>query len=133
MDWVRSFRSNQHEFFRFNRGQNCPRGRVSHEFYQPRPKAHKRTKHEFWVKWDGLGAFVSNKSTSSFYASTVARTALGGEFRMNFVNRNRKLENAPNMSFGSNGMDWVRSFRKNQHEFFSLQPWPKLPSGAGFA
>jgi hypothetical protein len=34
------------------------------------------TKHEFWVKRGGLCAFISKKSTASFFTSTVARTAL---------------------------------------------------------
>jgi hypothetical protein len=75
--WVRSFQKTQHEFFRFSRGQNCPQGRVSREFCQPKPKLRKRTKQEFWVKWGGLGAFILKKSTRSFFAPQVARRALG--------------------------------------------------------
>jgi hypothetical protein len=61
--WVCSFQKNQHEFFRFNRGQNCPQGRVSHEFCRPKPRLQKCTKPEFWVRRVGLGAFVLKKST----------------------------------------------------------------------
>ena len=73
------------------------------------------------------------KINMSFFASTVARTALGGGFRMSFVNRNRNFKNAPNMSFGRNGVDWVPSFRKNQLQVFSLHKWPERLSGTGFA
>jgi len=74
----------------------------------------KHTKHEFWVKWGGLGAFVLKNSTASCFIPEVARKALGGVFRTSSVDRNRKCENAPNMSFGSNGVDWLCSFRKIQ-------------------
>ena len=118
--------------FRYTRDQNGPRGRVSYKFYRPKSKLRKSMKHEFWVKWGGLGAFVLKKSTTSFFGPQVARTALGGGFRMTFVNRNQKCENAPNTSFGSNGVDWVRSFQKIQLQVVSFQKWPERPSGAGF-
>jgi hypothetical protein len=72
----------------------------------------KWTKHEFWVKRGGLGAVVLKNSTASFFALDVARTALLGRFCTSFVNQ--KPENTPNMSFGSNVVYWVRSFRKIQ-------------------
>jgi hypothetical protein len=97
------------KFFLYNRGQNGPRGRVLHEFCRPKPKLQKHTKHEFWVKQSGFGALFSKDSMSSFFASTVARTALGGGF-CTIVDRSRNCENAPNMSLGSNGVDCVRSF-----------------------
>jgi hypothetical protein len=133
VDWVRSFRKNQLQVFCSTSGQNGTRGRVLHEFCRPKPKLQKRTKNEFWVKQSGLGAFVSKNSTLSFFDSTVARTALGGGFYTSFEDRNRKSKNAPNISFRSNGVDCERSFRKTQCLGFSLQPWPELPFGAGFA
>jgi hypothetical protein len=114
VDWVRSFQKMNCKFFRFNRGRNGPRGRVSHE----RLKLRKCTKHEFWFKQGGLGAFISKNSTASFFASTVGRTALGGGFRMSFINRNRNFENAPNMSFGSNGWIGCVRFEKIDYKFF---------------
>ena len=80
-----------------------------------------------------MGAFVSKKSIASFFASTMARTALAGGFRTSFVNRNQNFENTPNMSFGSNEVDWVRSFRENQLQVFLVHTWPERPVGAGFA
>jgi hypothetical protein len=61
-----------------------PSGRVSHEFCRPKPKLQKRTKHEFWVKRGGLGAFVSKKSTATCFVPEVAKKALGGGFRTSF-------------------------------------------------
>jgi hypothetical protein len=63
-------------------------GRFSHEFYPPKLKLRKHIKHEFSVKRGGLGAFVSKKSTASFFAPQVARTTLGGGFRTSFVDQN---------------------------------------------
>jgi hypothetical protein len=99
-----------YKFFRSTSGQNGTRGRVLHQFCRPKPKLRKCTKHEFWVKQGGLGVFILEKSTASFFASTVARIALGGEFRTTFVYRNRNFENTPNMSFESNRVDWLRLF-----------------------
>jgi hypothetical protein len=79
-----------------------------------------------------LGAFVSKNSTGSFFPLEVARTALQGRYGTSFVDRNQKFENAPNMSFGSNGVDWVRSFRKIELQVFLLQKWPEVPLGADF-
>src|SRR5579859_5491277 len=59
--------------------------------------------------------------------------ALGVGFRTSFGDRNRNCEKTQDMSFGSNGADWVRSIRKNQPQFFSLHKWPEWPSGSGFA
>jgi hypothetical protein len=48
----------------------------------------------------------------------MARTALGGGFYTSFVDRNQNNENAPNISFRSNGVDCVRSFQKTQRQVF---------------
>jgi hypothetical protein len=34
--------------------------------FRRKSKLRKRNKHEFWVKWGGLGAFVAKNSTASF-------------------------------------------------------------------
>jgi hypothetical protein len=62
----------------------------------------KRTKHEFWVKRGGLGAFVLKNSTASFFAPEVAKMALGNWFRTSFVDRNPKCENTPNTFVSKN-------------------------------
>jgi hypothetical protein len=113
------------KFFCLNRGQNNPSGQLSHEFCRAKTKQRKRTKHEFWVKRGGFGAFVSKNSTASFFRFKVARTALGGGFGTSFVDRNRNYENTPNMSFCVKRVDWVRSFQKNQLQAFSLHKWPE--------
>jgi hypothetical protein len=98
------------KFFLLQSCRNGPRGRVSHEFCRPKPKLRKRTKHECWVKRGESGAFISKKSIASFFASIVAGTALVSGFRTSFVDRNRNFDNAPNKSFGSNGVNRVPSF-----------------------
>jgi hypothetical protein len=67
-----------------------------------------------------MGAFVAENSTASFFVPKVAETDLPGEFRTVF-RRKPKLENATNMSFGSNRVDWVRSLRKIQLQDFLFQ------------
>src|SRR5579859_2518955 len=119
-------------FFRSSCSQNGPRGRVSHEFWRPKPKLRKHTRHEQWVKRGGLGAFDSKKSTVTFFAPHVARTAPEVGIGTSFGDRNRNCENTPDMSFGSNGVDWVRSIRKNKLQLFSLLMLQERPSGSGF-
>jgi hypothetical protein len=46
-------------------------------------------KHEFWVQWSGTGAFAAKKGNATSFS-----------------------EMPKNMSFGSNGVDRVRSLRK---------------------
>src|SRR5579859_1872822 len=75
---------------------------------------------------------IRKKSIASFFAPQVARTALGVGIRTSFVDRNRNCENTPDMSFRSDGLDWVRSIQKNQLQLFSLHKWPERPSGSGF-
>jgi len=120
-------------FFRSSCSHNGPPGRVSHLFWRPKPKLRKHTRHEFCVKRRGLGAFDWKKSTATCFAPDVARTALGVGFCTSFGDRNRNCENTPDMSFGSNGANWVRSIRKNQLQLFSLHKWPERPSGSSFA
>jgi hypothetical protein len=100
VDWVRSFWKNQLLVFRSIGGRNGTRGRDLHEVCRPKPKLRKRTKHELRVEQGGFGAFILEKSIASFFASTMARTALVGGFRTSFVDRNQSFENTPNMSFG---------------------------------
>ena len=141
-------------------------------FFYRKPKLRKGNKHEFWVKLGGLGAFVAENSTASFFVPKVARTDMPGEFcdvipsktetpktqqtwvlgQMGWIGcvccrdfnhkffcsksryngphgrvlrhctvENWNSENATNMSFGSNGVDWVRSLRKIQLQDFLFQ------------
>ena len=52
--------------------------------FVPEPKLQKHAKHEFWVKWDGLGASVAKNSTASFFVPKVSRAALPVAFRTVF-------------------------------------------------
>jgi hypothetical protein len=97
--------------------------------YRRKPKLQKRNKHESWVKRGGLGAFVAENSTASFFAPKVAKTVLQGEFCNVCTVENRNYQNATNMSLGSNGVDWVRSLRKIQLRVFLLQKSLKRPPG----
>jgi hypothetical protein len=128
-DWCNRFEKNQLQVFSLNRGQTIPRGQVSHEFCRAKTKQRKHTKHEFWVKRGGFGAFVSKSSTASFFASTVARTALGGGFGTSFVDRNLNYENTPNMSFGSNGWIGCVRFQKINYKLFRSTSGQNVPRG----
>jgi hypothetical protein len=112
--------------------RTAPRGRVSQEFFRPKPKLQKRTTHEIWDKRGGLGAFISKKSTASFFAPQVARTTLGGGFRTSFIDRNQNFENTLHMSFGSNGVDWMRSFRKKSTACFFAPQVARTALAGGF-
>jgi hypothetical protein len=67
-------------FFAPKVAKTVPPGRVLQRLYRRKPKLQKRNKHESWVKRGGLGAFVAENSTASFFVPKVAKTALQGEF-----------------------------------------------------
>jgi hypothetical protein len=117
------------KFFRLTVAKTIPRGQLSHEFCRAKTKQRKRTKHEFWVKRGGFGAFVSKNSTASFFASTRGQNCPRGGFGTSFVDRNRNYENTPNMSFGSNG--WIGAFvsKKSTTSFFASQRGQNVPRG----
>jgi glycyl-tRNA synthetase beta subunit len=73
------------------------------------------------------------KFNCRFFVPKVAKTALLGEFRTIVPSKTRNSENATNMSFGSNGVDWVRSLRKIQLQDFLFQKSLKRTSRASFA
>jgi hypothetical protein len=117
VDWVRSFRKNQLQVFRLNRGQNNPSGQLSHEFCRAKTKQRKRTKHEFWVKRvDLVRSF--EKLNGKFFCFNRGQNCPRGGFGTRFCRPKPKLRKPPNMSFGSNGVDWVRSFQKINYKFF---------------
>src|ERR671934_206499 len=53
-------------------------------------------------------------------------------FSHSFSCQNQNSKNALNMSFGSNGTDWVRPLRKIQQQIFSYQKCPERPSWSLF-
>jgi hypothetical protein len=80
VDWVRLLRKIQLQVFLFQKSLKRPSRASFATFYHRKPKLRKRNKHEFFVKRGGLGAFVAENSTASFFVPKVAKTALSGEF-----------------------------------------------------
>src|SRR5579859_698647 len=72
------------------------------------------------------------KINCNFFRSSCSDNGPRGRISHVFEDRNKNWENTPDTCFGSNGVDWVRSNRKNQLELFSLHKWPDWPSGSGF-
>ena len=75
-------------------------------------------KHEFRVQLGGSGVFVVKKIQGDFMARTCALTFQPALHRLSCSNET--IQNAPKhyemhqiMSLGSNGVEQVRSFRKN--------------------
>jgi hypothetical protein len=69
-----------------------------------------------------IGCIRCGKFNCKFFVPKVARN--GPPVRVApLFRRNRNSENATNMSFGSNRVDWVRSLRKIQLQDFSFQKW----------
>jgi hypothetical protein len=89
--------------------ENGPPGRVSHSSSRRKPKLRKRNRHEFWVKQGGLGAFVAENSTASFFVPKVAQTDPLGEFRTILPSKMKFSIKQNNMSFGSKG--WIGCVR----------------------
>jgi hypothetical protein len=57
-------------------------------------------KYEFWVQWSGTGALVVKNSDATSFSE---RTSFGIDIRAVM----KRCETSRNMSFGSNGVDWV--------------------------
>jgi hypothetical protein len=68
--------------------------------------------HEFLVKWSGSGAFVAKNSDTTLFSELVRWWHLFVQFCIDFRAVSKWSETAQNMSFGSYGMDRVRSLRK---------------------
>jgi hypothetical protein len=80
VDWVRSLRENSTaSFFAPKVAKTVLQGEFA-TFVPSKTETTKRNKHESWVKRGGLGAFVAENSTASFFAPKVAKTVLQGEF-----------------------------------------------------
>ena len=136
MDWVRSLWKIPTWLRRTNFCINCtssPRFALSFMQLQNDPKCTQTLwnapKHEFRVHWDGLCAFVVKKLQRDFVAWTFALIALVHPVSHRVSCSYATIPNAPklyethqNMNLGSNGMDWVRSLRKN----YNVTSWHKL-------
>jgi hypothetical protein len=117
--------------FLFQKSLNGPPGRVSH-VVPSKTETPKRNKHEFWVKRGGLGVFVAENSTASFFVPKVAINGPPASFAPLF-RRKPKLENATNMSFGSNRGGLGAFVAENSTARFLFQKSRKRTSRASFA
>src|ERR671935_2800808 len=77
---VRPLRKIQLLVFSYQKCPERPSWRIFTQFFVPEPKLQKHAKHEFWVKWDGLGASVAKNSTASFFGPNSGQKAPHGEF-----------------------------------------------------
>jgi hypothetical protein len=85
---------------------------VLHQLLCSNETARNTPKHEFWVKWCGLGAFVVKNSDANLFSELVREWHQFGQFCIDFHAVPKRSERPQNMSFGSNGVDWVCSWRK---------------------
>jgi hypothetical protein len=69
-------------------------------------------KHEFWVQWSGSGAFVVKISNVTSLNELVLLWLMFGQFCNDFRAVTKRSKTPQNISFGSNGVDQVRSLRK---------------------
>jgi hypothetical protein len=69
--------------------------------------------HEFWVKWSGSGALVVKNSNATVFSELMHLCRQFGQFCIVFHAVTKRSDSCPNMSFGSNGVDRVRSLRKD--------------------
>jgi hypothetical protein len=68
--------------------------------------------HEFWVKWSGSGALVVKNSNATLFSELMHLWRQFGLFCFFFRVITKRSETPQNMSFGSNGVDRVRSLQK---------------------
>jgi hypothetical protein len=64
----------------------------------------------------GLGAFVAKNFEAISFSELVHYWHRFGKFCYDFRVVTKQSETPQNMSFGSNGVDWVHSLRKNSDE-----------------
>jgi hypothetical protein len=65
--------------------------------------------HEFWVKWSGSDALVVINSNATSFSELMHLWHQFGQFCIVFCAVTKRYDSRPNMSFGSNGVDQVRS------------------------
>jgi hypothetical protein len=73
--------------------------------------------HEFWVKCSGSGALVMKNSNSTLFSELMHLWRQFGQICFDFRAVTKRSETPQNMSFGSNGVDRVRSLQKFQCNF----------------
>jgi hypothetical protein len=69
-------------------------------------------KHDFWVQCGGSGAFVAKNFDATLFTELVREWHMFGKFCIDFRAVTKQSETPQNMSFGSNGVDRVRSLQK---------------------
>jgi hypothetical protein len=105
-----------------------PPGRVSHRFSVENRKSEYATNMSFWS--NGVDWVRSlRKINSKFVCSKSRYNSTPGRVLRRCSIENRNSENATNMSFGSNGVDWVRSLRKIQQQLFCSKSRYNEPPG----
>src|ERR671936_528170 len=75
-----------------------------------------------------IGCVRWEKFNYKFFCTKSGHNGPPGRFSHSFSYRNRNSKNVLNMSFGSNGMDWLHPLRKIQLQVFSYQKCLRLPS-----
>src|SRR5579859_2226486 len=75
------------------------------------------------------------KNQLKFFRSASCQNGprVGVGFRTSFDARNQNCENTPEMSFGSNDVDWVRLIRKKSTATFFAPQRGRTALGSGFA
>jgi hypothetical protein len=114
MEWIRCVRC---EKFRRNFVQRtcalmAPVRSVLHRLLCGNKTIKNIPKHEFWLQWSGLGALVVKNSNTSSFSELMRLWRHFGQFCIDFHVVTKQFETCQNMSFGSNGVDRVRSLRK---------------------
>jgi hypothetical protein len=90
-------------------------------------------KYEFLVKWSGSGAFVAKNSDATLFSELVRYCHQFGQFCIDFCAVTKWFETPQNMSFGSNGVDWVCSLQKIRTRLCLANLCINGNSSAGFA
>jgi hypothetical protein len=90
-------------------------------------------KHEFCVQWSGSGAFVAKNFDANWYSKLVCYYNQFGQFCIDFHAIMKWSETSQNMSFGSNGLDRVRSLRKIRTRLHLANFYVNGTSSASFA
>jgi hypothetical protein len=90
-------------------------------------------KHEFWVQRSGSGAFVAKNCEAALLSELVRLWHQFGQFCIDFRAVTKWSETPQNMSFGSNGLNPVRSLRKIPTQLFLANFGINGSSSASFA
>ena len=79
-----------------------------------------------------IGCVRCEKTNCKYFRTKRGQNGLPWPIFALFFILNKNPKTALNMSFGSNGDDWVCPLRKNQLQVFSYQTWPDWSSLADF-